>query len=258
MVEQVIIEFKTHLKDYDENVIENFCDALISAKNDLLRDGKESAKHLTDNNMGMAVFDLFFAGTDTSQMTFRWALLHMLYNRDIEKRLRKEVENEIGDRIPTHEDKNRCHYVLAFISESLRHSNIIPQGLTHMNLVKAKLGEHTIPAGTELMVYQGHILHREEYWDKPYEFIPDRFLDSDGKYVSIRPKAFIPFGVGRRVCVGEKLAINDMFLVVVRFLQKTSDYEIVLHCDPNEDMLLPEPDNAYEYHPKHYKISLKK
>mgnify|MGYP004534001663 CR=1 FL=1 len=77
----------------------------------------------------MAVFDLFLAGTQTSRMTFRWSLLHMLYNKDIEKKLRREVETVIGDRIPTHEDKNRCHYVMAFISETLRHSNMIAQGV---------------------------------------------------------------------------------------------------------------------------------
>ena len=181
----------------------------------------------------------------------------MLYNKEIEKKLRKEVENEIGNRHPSHDDKNRCHYVMAFLSEALRHSNIIPQSVSHKTLVTTKVGDYTVEEGTEVMVYQGHIMHQEKHWDKPYEFIPDRFLDSDGKYLSTRHKAFIPFGVGRRVCLGEKLAINDLFLVLVRFLQKTSNYEIVLHCDPNQDMTLPDPNNAFEYHPKYFEISLK-
>ena len=256
LIELMEIKFKSHYNDYDEHVIKDFCDALISAKNEALEEGKEWAPHLKDNNLALALLDVFLAGTDTSQMTFKWCLLHMLYNKQFEKKLRKEVVDEIGDRIATHEDKNRCHYIMAYISEVLRHSNIVPWGVNHKTLVQTKLANYTIEEGTEVMLYQGYIMHQDKHWDKPYELIPERFLDSDGKYLTTRPKAFIPFGVGRRVCLGEKLAINDLFLVLVRFLQKTSDYEIVLHCDPNKDMTMADPNNAFEYQPKHFEISL--
>ena len=75
----------------------------------------------------MAVLDMLDAGTDTTQLTFVWCVLHMLYNKQIEKKLREEVDNEIGDRYPCHDDKYRCHYVMAFICEALRHSNVTPQ-----------------------------------------------------------------------------------------------------------------------------------
>ena len=269
-------KYQAHYKDYDEIVIRDFCDTLITAKNEALREGKESAPYLTDDNLSMAVVDLFFAGTNTSQTIFRWALLHMFYDKVIEKKLREEIENEIGDRIPTHEDRNRCHYVMAFLSEVLRFSNIVPTGVQHRALVTTKIGmlvnfiykilkklfymiigDYTIPEHTEVIVFQGHILHKEEYWTDPQQFKPERFLDSNGKYLTTRPKAFIPFGVGRRVCLGEKLAIADLFLVLVRFLQKTNDYEIVLHMTNDENPLLPDP-NLMEYHPKSYKISLHK
>ena len=137
-------KYHAHYKDYDENVIRDFCDTLITAKNEALRDGKESAPYLTDVNLAMAVFDLFFAGTDTSQMTFRWLLLHLTYNKEIEKKLREEIESVIGDRMPTHEDRNRCHYVMAFISETLRFSNIAPTGLQHVAVVDNKIGNSNI------------------------------------------------------------------------------------------------------------------
>ena len=139
-------KYQAHYKDYDENVIRDFCDTLITAKNEALREGKESAPYLTDENLAMAVFDLFIAGTDTSQMTFRWLLLHMTYNKEIERKLREEIESEIGDRMPTHEDRNRCHYVMAFISETLRISNIIPTGLQHKAVVTSKIGKYLTDA----------------------------------------------------------------------------------------------------------------
>jgi len=64
--------------------------------------------------------------------------------------------------------------------------------------------------------------------ENPDQFIPERFL-SNGEYITTKPSAFIPFGVGRRVCLGEKLAIADLFIVLVRFIQKTNEYNLTLH-----------------------------
>ena len=133
-------KFVSHYKDYNESEIRDFCDTLISAKNDALREGKESAPYLNDNNLTFALFDLFFAGTDTSQTTFRWILFLMTYYPEVEKKLRQEIENEIGDRIPTHEDRDRCHYVMAVISETLRLRNIAPTGVNHKAVVTSKIG----------------------------------------------------------------------------------------------------------------------
>ena len=116
------------------------------------------------------------------------------------------------------------------------------------------VGDYTISKGGQVTVFQGDILHNEKYWPNAEDFRPERFLE-DGKYVTTRPKAFIPFGVGRRVCLGEKLAIADLFLVLVRFLQKTSDYQIVFHFDGDTT---PDPNNSLETHPQGYKISLVK
>ncbi|CAG2103733.1 unnamed protein product [Medioppia subpectinata] len=221
-------KFVKHYEDYNESIERDFCDALISAKNDALRDGKESAPYLTDANLGMTVLDLFFAGADTSQQTFQWILLLMTYYPEMHQKLRQEIESQIGDRMPTHEDRNRCHYVMAFIAESLRFRNIVPQGLPHKAIVRSTIGDYTIPEKMQILVYQGIICRNDKDWQNAEIFKPERFLDSEGQYLVTKPKAYIPFGVGRRVCAGEKLAIADLFLVLVRFLQSTQDYELVL------------------------------
>ena len=140
LVEMMQAKFKSHYNDYDESIERDFCDALISAKNDALREGKESAPYLTDANLAMCIFDLFIAGTDTSQETFNWILLFMTYYPEFQKKLRQEIENEIGDRIPTHEDRNRCHYVMAFIAEILRLRNVAGSGVPHKAVVSSKIG----------------------------------------------------------------------------------------------------------------------
>ena len=118
-------------------------------------------------------------------------------------------------------------------------------------------GEHTIPSNTTIFIHMHCIMNDNKHWDKPEEFRPERFLEN-GKYLTSRPNAFIPFGTGRRVCLGEKLAINDLFLVLVRLLQSTNGYEIALEGGPGSADLEPDnslPDTAK---PKNFKIVFKK
>ena len=144
-IEMMKNKFRFHYEDYNESVIRDFCDALISAKNDALNEGKESAPYLTDENLAMTVYDLYFAGTDTSHHIFQWILLFLTYYPEMQQKLRQEIESEIGDRIPTHEDRDRCHYVMAFISEALRLRNVAPIGLPHRAIVRSKICRYFVP-----------------------------------------------------------------------------------------------------------------
>ncbi|XP_018367758.1 PREDICTED: cytochrome P450 18a1 [Trachymyrmex cornetzi] len=72
------------------------------------------------------------------------------------------------------------------------------------------LNDYMIPAGTSIvsLLYAVHM--DPELWDEPEAFRPSRFLSADGK-VS-QPPFFMPFGVGRRKCLGEILARMEIFL----------------------------------------------
>ncbi|XP_054156236.1 cytochrome P450 2B2-like, partial [Oppia nitens] len=98
----------------------------------------------------------------------------------------------------------------------------------------------------------------EKYWSEPNRFRPERFLNDDGLLVNIKPNSFIPFSYGRRVCPGEDLAINDMFLILVRFIQLTNDYDIVLCNDrPTDDDLEPNRETLVLQSPKSFDIMFK-
>ena len=100
-----------------------------------------------------------------------------------------------------------------------------------------------------MFVSQFTVLNDEKHWENPHEFRPERFC-SEGVFGKKKPKAYIPFGVGRRVCVGEKYAMTDLFFMLVVFLQKTRDYEIVL---TSHSGLEPDSKQFYEFTPKHLK-----
>ncbi|XP_054158364.1 steroid 17-alpha-hydroxylase/17,20 lyase-like [Oppia nitens] len=261
MSELILKKFKNHFNDYNPNCERDFCDALIDAKNVALRDGRESAIHLTDDRLAMCVFDMFYAGIETSEITFQWLLLLLAYYPEMQIRLKQEIESEIGDRLPRHQDRQQCHYVMAFIAETLRFRNVPPFGLAHKSMADSKIGNYTIPKDTILYTYQGIILRNN--WDTKYwtttnanDFLPDRFIDTtDGTYSTTGcSPAFIPFGCGRRQCLGESLAIAQLFLVFVRFLQSTQNYDIVLDSHQGLDA---DPNISIVISPKTYTIVLK-
>ena len=132
-------KYKSHLNDYQFGEIRDFTDALIFAKEDSLKNEKESAPYLTDGNLTMTLSDLFGAGSDTTQGTLSWILLLMANYIEMQRKMRKEIEEQIGDRIPVQNDKHNCHYVNAFISETLRHKTIAPLGVGHKAICDVKI-----------------------------------------------------------------------------------------------------------------------
>ena len=68
-----------------------------------------------------------------------------------------------------------------------------------------------IPKGTKIRLPLHAVHHNPEFWPQPELFKPERFLTEGGSKV-VKPEAFMPFGVGQRMCLGDKLAERQFFL----------------------------------------------
>jgi 26-hydroxylase len=72
-----------------------------------------------------------------------------------------------------------------------------------------ELGGYRIPKNTHVVPLL-HAIHVDpKLWEAPHEFRPERFLSPEGKVV--KPEYFLPFGVGRRMCLGDVLARMELF-----------------------------------------------
>ena len=69
----------------------------------------------------------------------------------------------------------------------------------------------TIPKGTQVIPFLHAVHMNPDLWEDPERFHPERFLSEDGMSV-IKPDCFIPFGVGRRSCIGDTLAMSQLLL----------------------------------------------
>ncbi len=103
----------------------------------------------------------------------------------------------------------------------MRSASVVPLGLSHFATEDVEFHGFTIPKGTSLVsnLYSTH--HDPEVWGDPENFRPERFLSKDGKTV-VKHESLIPFSIGKRVCIGEILARDQLFLFIATLTQQFS------------------------------------
>ncbi|XP_058150369.1 cytochrome P450 2U1 [Dasypus novemcinctus] len=184
---------------------------------------EEEKKHNSNSSFNedylfYIISDLFIAGTDTTTNTLLWCLLYMSLNPDVQEKVHEEIERVIGpDRAPSLTDKFQMPYTEATIMEVQRLAVVVPLAIPHMASEETVLQGYTIPKDT-LILPNLWSVHRDPVtWEKPDDFYPNRFLDDQGQL--IKKETFIPFGIGKRVCMGEQLAKMELFLMFVSLMQ---------------------------------------
>ncbi|XP_070588557.1 cytochrome P450 2K1-like [Erythrolamprus reginae] len=209
--------FIEYLQDLDENDPRNFIESfLVWQKQENMK--MTHGGYFHNKNLIGLVDDLFVAGTDTTSNTLSWAILLMMKYPEIQSKIQAEIAREIGDIQPRTEHRVKMPYTDAVIHEFQRFSNIIPSNVPHATTMDITFKGFFIPKGTYIIPLLTSVLRDESQWEKPHEFYPEHFLDSEGKFV--KRNAFMPFSAGRRVCAGENLAKMELFLFFTNLLQK--------------------------------------
>ncbi|XP_049866641.1 cytochrome P450 18a1 [Pectinophora gossypiella] len=155
--------------------------------------------------------DLFSAGMETIKSSLLWMIVFMLRNPEVKRRVQEEIDTVIGrERLPNVEDMPNLPYTETTILETLRMSSIVPLATTHSPTKDVNLNGYRIPAGSQVVPLINCVHMDPNLWDEPNKFNPSRFFDDAGKIR--RPEYFMPFGVGRRMCLGDVLARMEMFM----------------------------------------------
>lgn len=264
-IDQHLIEYNqiNQGNEKEENegkaVINDFCDALISAKVEAEKTDSNAAQYLTSENLKNVLNNLFQAGADTTRMTLDWAFLILANYPDIQTKLRKEIEIHIGNDIPRNEHRIKCDYVQSFIAEVMRFSPIAAAGAPHKAIIDSEVKGHKIPKGTTVIASHIGQLHDLNIWSDPKIFRPERFIDQRNGTFNARINNYNhPFSVGRRACLGDKLALISLFIQITRFLQKTKGMRIVLKNGPGSVSLEPDQEKNSLYLNVQYEIMIVK
>ncbi|OIS99477.1 PREDICTED: cytochrome P450 76A1-like [Nicotiana attenuata] len=153
---------------------------------------------------------MFLAGTETTSSSVEWALTELLRNPEAMAKVKAEISEVVGPNRKFEEcDIDNLSYMQAVLKESLRLHPPLPFLIPRRATQDTKFMGYDVPKGTQLLVNAWSIGRDPECWDDPFEFKPERFLGSN---VDVKGQNYelIPFGAGRRMCVGLSLGHRMM------------------------------------------------
>ncbi|KAF9230273.1 cytochrome P450 [Melanogaster broomeanus] len=156
-----------------------------------------------------------FGGASASAlMTF---FLAMLLFPEVQEKAQAQIDAVVGlDRVPTIEDRPSLTYVDAILRETLRWSPVLPLSIPTTTIESDVYQGYYIPKGNSPSSPFA-MAHDEEKYPKPFDFIPERFLDEDGNLTQ-DDVVNIGYGFGRRICVGRHFADPSLWTAMVSIL----------------------------------------
>ncbi|KAF8958846.1 cytochrome P450 [Flammula alnicola] len=162
---------------------------------------------------------LYAAGTDSTYSIFSSFFLASTLFPNVYKAAREEIDRVVGTgRLPTFTDREELPYIDALVKEVLRWNPAAPLSPSHQILVDDEYDGYLIPAGTIIHPNIWSMTHNDEMYPNPFDFKPERFLGlSEERAKEIDPRNFI-FGFGRRVCVGQFFADQQIWLVIASLI----------------------------------------
>jgi cytochrome P450 len=188
-----------------------------AARDDLLsmlleaRD-EENGQGMTDRQLRDELVTLFLAGHETTAISLAWTFHLLAQNPQAEATLQAEVDAVLGGKsAPTFEDLERLPYARMVAEESMR---LYPPAYVFSRRAVAddQLGPWRMPAGAHIVISPYALHRRPDYWTDPDAFKPERFAPGAP---SDRPKhAYLPFGGGPRICIGNSFAMMEHAIVL--------------------------------------------
>ncbi|KAH9494442.1 cytochrome P450 2 sub U member 1 [Bulinus truncatus] len=202
----------------DDGAPNNFITAYLQERDRKLNSGQET--NLDEENLAKIFSDVIIAGTDTTGTALLWCMLYAINFPEEQDRVFQEIENEIGlERQPSIQDKPKLVYLNAFLAEVARLANVAAHGLTHQSSTDTTIRGYTVPKGSLIVPNLDSVMYDKKIWgDDVMTFKPQRFINSEGKLQI--PEQHVPFGIGRRICLGEGFANTVIFLLMSALFQR--------------------------------------
>ncbi|KAK9401393.1 cytochrome P450 2J5-like [Crotalus adamanteus] len=174
-----------------------------------------------EDNLARCIFDFFGAGSETTFTVLKWALLLLTNHPDIQEKVQKEIKEAFSSSASiSYQDRKKLPYTNAVIHEMQRLKYVLLVGIPRQSTKDVKMKGYHIPKSTMILPDLRSVLLDPEQWETPEEFNPNHFLDKDGKFME--REEFLPFGIGKRICVGEQLARIEIFIFLTNLLRAFS------------------------------------
>jgi cytochrome P450 len=183
----------------------------------LLMTQDEDQHRLSDQQILDQTKSLFFAGHETTAKTLTWTFYALSQHPDVEARLHEEVDRELAGRPATAADLARLPYTERVIKEAMR---LYPPAwiLDREPIEDVVISGFPFKKGSRIFLSPYLTHHNPRWWSEPERFDPERFTEQNEK--GRHRYAYIPFGAGPRVCLGNTFAMMEAILIVATVAQQ--------------------------------------
>ncbi len=195
------------------------------ARGDLLstlifaQDSEQGGEQMDDQQLRDEAITIFLAGHETTANALSWAWYLLARNPEAEARLHAEVDTLLGDRLPSADDFPHLTYTRAIVAETLR---LYPPVwiFGRRAIAPVTIGDQLIPIGTTVMISPWVLHHDPRFFPDPERFLPERWLSEE--MAQRPPTAYLPFGGGVRMCIGERFAWMEGVLILATLARRWS------------------------------------
>ncbi|KAI0329045.1 bifunctional P-450/NADPH-P450 reductase [Cubamyces sp. BRFM 1775] len=186
---------------------------------------KETGLGLSDESIKHNLLTFLIAGHETTSGMLTFTVYYLLKNPEAMRKLREEIDTQIGDRPMSTRDVNKLPYLLAAMRESMRLGPTAPARSVAPLEDTVIGGKYFVEKGTFITINTMITQRGPKVWGEDAEqFRPERMLD--GKWEALPQNAWQPFGFGMRGCIGRPFAWQEAQLVLVTILQH---FDLVMH-----------------------------
>jgi len=157
------------------------------------------------------------AGHETTANALAWMWYLLALNPEARGRMLAEVDAVLGERRPTAQDVAALPWTTACLQEAMR---VYPPAwsIPRVAIVEDEIAGHRIPRGSSVIIPIHAIHHDPRFWPEPERYDPERFMP--GQTGGRHRTAYLPFGGGRRICIGSSFALMETTLITAMLSQR--------------------------------------
>lgn len=179
----------------------------------------ENGQAMSDRQLRDEAVTLLLAGHETTALTLSWTWYLLGQHPEIDRRVAAELAETVGNRLVTVDDLPNLKFTESVILEAMR---LYPPAwaIGRESLDEFQLAAYRFKPGTTVFM-SPWVLHRDpRYFEDPETFVPDRWMS--GLAHKLPRYAYMPFGGGPRICIGQRFAMIEATMILVTMAQQFS------------------------------------
>jgi cytochrome P450 len=186
-------------------------DALLAVRD------STTGSSMAQTDLVAELMQLLVAGHETSSTVLTWTLWLLAGHPESLTALRHECSEQLAGSLPKSTDFSRLPLAVATLKEAMR---LYPPFwmIDRVALTDSECDGVAIGKGTRVALLVSAVHRRPDFWAKPGDFCPARFLGNER--ANERNGAFVPFGTGPRTCVGNGYAWMQMLTILTGLIQR--------------------------------------